>query len=284
MHHYLIKSGLSLFCCLIFVASVIAQEAGAGHLAVAGSYFTSFDGTKIYYEAEGQGEPVILLHGFTNTLESWKSKPLYRDLAEGGFRVIVLDLRGNGKSDKPVSAAGYEQDAEARDVMGLATALGLRKYQLVGYSRGSIIASRLLVLDERITAAVLGGMGDAFTDPEWPRRFAFYRALTGEGETESFSGFLRYVEESGLDRQTLAFQQEAQPSTSPAELAKVKMPVLVISGHEDNDNGSAEALAKLLPKATVKRVPGVHNTAHQSQQFSAEVLEFLRQHKNAGTR
>ena len=279
MYHRLITAYFCLFCCLFFSPEAFSQSTSQSPPAADGNYFTSFDGNKIYYEVKGQGQPVILLHGFTNTLETWKSKILYQDLINNGFKVIALDLRGNGKSDKPKTVAGYELDAEARDVMGLATALGLKNYQLVGYSRGSIIASRLLVLDKRITAAVLGGMGEAFTNPEWPRRIAFYNALVGKGDTTSFEGFLRYVRESGFDRQALAFQQQAQPSTPPAALAKVKIPVLVISGDQDNDNGSAEALAGLLPKATVKRVPGVHNTAHQSQEFAQEVLAFLQQPK-----
>ncbi len=266
-------------CCLLLVHTAFAQETSAGTGVNGGKYFTSFDGIRIYYEVQGEGQPVVLLHGFTNTLESWKSKILYQELIKNGFKVIALDLRGNGKSDKPETVAGYVQDAEARDVSGLASALGIGSYQLVGYSRGSIIASRLMVLDSRVTAAVLGGMGDAFTDPAWPRRISFYKALIGEGDTTSFRDFLRYVDESGLNRKTLAFQQQAQPTTSPAALAKVKIPVLVISGDADHDNGSAEALAKLMPKARVKRTPGVHNTTHQSPQFSQEVISFLEQNK-----
>ncbi|WP_224995766.1 alpha/beta fold hydrolase [Cesiribacter sp. SM1] len=278
MYHHSIKTWVSLFCCLFIAQPAFTQEAGAA--PDAGTYFTSFDDTRIYYEVRGEGQPVVLLHGFTNTIESWKSKILYQALLDNGFKVIALDLRGNGKSDKPETVAGYVQDAETRDVSGLVSLLGLSSYQLVGYSRGSIIASRLLVLDKRVSAAVLGGMGDALTNPDWPRRMAFYKALIGEGDTTDFQGFLRYVDESGLDRQTLAFQQQAQSSTSPTDLASVKIPVLVISGDADHENGSAEALAKLIPAARVKRTPGVHNTAHQSPQFSQEVLSFLQQNRH----
>jgi pimeloyl-ACP methyl ester carboxylesterase len=242
------------------------------------AFFTSFDGTKIHYVAQGHGAPVLLLHGFTNTLAMWTTTPLYRELLAQGYRVVALDLRGNGQSAKPTSLAGYEHDAEARDVQALATALGLRHYQVVGYSRGSIIAARVLVLDPRVTAAVLGGMGEGFTNPSWPRRLAFYKALKGDTTSQELAGFLDYVHQRGFDRQTLAWQQQAQPSTSAAALAKVAVPVLVISGLDDHDNGSAEALARLLPTATVQRVPGVHNTTAQTPAFAHEVSTFLRQH------
>ena len=264
---------LVFFCCLLFTGTTFAQATSGP----SGQYFTSFDGNKIYYEVQGQGLPVILLHGFTNTIENWKTKILYRDLIKNGFTVVALDLRGNGKSDKPETVAGYEHDAEARDIMGLATKLGFKNYQIVGYSRGAIIAARLLALDKRVTAGVLGGMGELFTNPNWPRRVAFYKVLSGQEQNPEYDGFLQSVQERGLDRQTLAFQQQAQPSTSPTELAKVNIPVLVIAGNADNDNGSAEALAKLIPKTTVKRVPGEHNTAWQTPEFAQEVLSFLQQ-------
>ncbi|TPG64446.1 alpha/beta fold hydrolase [Hymenobacter nivis] len=255
-----------------------AQAPSTPPKAAAGAYFTTFDGLKIYYEVQGQGPPVLLLHGFTGTLDGWRGTPLCTELLAQGRQVVALDLRGNGRSAKPGALAGYEHDAEARDVMGLATALGFAHYQVVGYSRGSIIAARLLVLDPRVTAAVLGGMGEDFTDPQWPRRIAFYKALSGEGANPEFAGFLQSVQTRGLDRQALAWQQQAQPSTSPAALAKIRVPVLVISGAADNDCGSAEALAQLLPAATARRVPGTHDTTLKSAQFAHEVASFLQQH------
>lgn len=277
MHRIILKGCLAFFVGLLFTQSTYSQVANTGSSVAAGAYFTSFDSTRIYHEVRGEGPAVVLLHGFTNTLESWKNKPLYQALLEKGFKVVVLDLRGNGKSDTPASVAGYERDAEAKDVMGLLLSLGIDSYQVVGYSRGSIIAARLLVLDNRINSAVLGGMGEAFTNPNWPRRIAFYEALISENPHKDFEGFLAYVQKSGLNKEVLAMQQQAQPSTSPLELSRVKIPVLVISGNEDLDNGSAEALAKMLPNAKSKRVTGEHNTAHQSKEFAQEVVSFVQQ-------
>jgi pimeloyl-ACP methyl ester carboxylesterase len=237
--------------------------------------FTSHDGTKIYYEVQGTGQAVILIHGFVVNSESWKTKALYSDLIKKNYKVITIDLRGNGKSDKPHSTEAYLNDAEAKDIMRLADTLGLEKYSAIGYSRGSIITSRLLVLDPRVEKAVLGGMGDDFIDPNWPRRIMFYEVLAGLRPPGELEGFLKYVNDSGLDQQALAMMQYGQPSTSKEELAKIGKPVLVICGTEDEDNGSSEKLAQLIPNSKYVRVPGVHNNAHQSEEFSREVIGFL---------
>ena len=100
--------------------------------------FESFDGTKIYYESRGQGKPVVLIHGFISNMESWKRAALYNDLTSNGFKVILIDLRGNGRSDRPHVAEAFEDDAEAMDVKIMADKLGLQKYSVVGYSAGSV--------------------------------------------------------------------------------------------------------------------------------------------------
>ncbi|MEO6906072.1 MAG: alpha/beta hydrolase [Ginsengibacter sp.] len=238
-------------------------------------YFSSFDGTKIYYEIRGNGKPVLLIHGFIVSSNSWKGAALYKDLLKEGYRVIILDMRGNGKSDKPHDTASYANDAEAKDIMRLMDYLKINRYCVVGYSRGSVITSRLLVLDKRIQDAVLGGMGAEFTNPEWPRRILFYRAMMGDSIPE-LQGAVNYVKQQGFDQLALAYLQKEQPSTSKEELNKVRQPVLVISGDIDTDNGSAAELAKLLPNSTLATTPGDHNHAASTPEFSKAVISFLR--------
>ncbi|MEN0052303.1 MAG: alpha/beta hydrolase [Mucilaginibacter sp.] len=241
-----------------------------------GSYYTSFDGTKIYYEVNGEGFPVVLVHGFSGTGEGWKKGQLYTDLLTAGYKVIILDQRGNGRSDKPHTDAAYAHDAEAKDIMGLVSSLKLTKYSVVGYSRGSIIASRLLVLDKRVQKLVMGGMGDGYTNPEWPRRIHAYKALMGDTSFHDVDGMVNYIHSNpAFDVQALALQQKYQPSTSKEELARVKIPVMIICGTEDHDNGSETELHKFIPSSQLKYVPGDHNSASRTVQFSATVLAFL---------
>lgn len=240
-----------------------------------GKIFNSFDNTKIYYEIKGEGIPIVLIHGFSNTGDSWKSTSLYNNLLKAGYQVITLDLRGNGRSDKPHTPEAYEKDAEARDIIALTNMLKLKSYCAIGYSRGAIIVSRLLVLDNTISKAILGGMGADFTNPLWPRRIMFYNALMGEPVPE-LESFLQYIKNKGLDQLALAYQQKAQPSSSIEELGAIKKPVMVICGDADQDNGSAKKLSELIPKSIFITVPGDHNSTTRSNEFSTAVIAFLK--------
>lgn len=265
------KKTILYIAALFFFISRVAYAQQQGD----GKYYTSFDGTKIYYEVKGNGYPVVLIHGFTGNGNGWKSGMLYGNLVNSGYKVIILDLRGNGRSDKPHTDAAYANDAEAKDIMGLVSSLNIAAYDIVGYSRGSIIASRLLVLDTRVHKAVLGGMGDGYTNPNWPRRIHAYRALMGDKNLHDVDDMMTYIHSQHFDEQALALQQKHQPSTSPLELSKVKKPVLIVRGSEDKENGSETALQKLIPGARLAYVPGDHNTASKNNQFSAAVLLFL---------
>jgi len=264
---------------LLFIFSVLtapSQNISSQNqiLTDTGSFFKSFDGTKIYYEVRGNGEPVLLVHGFIVNGQSWKRTELYKDLLAAGYKVIILDQRGNGFSDKPHDSTAYDNDAEAKDIMALMKLLDIKKYSAVGYSRGSIIVSRLLVLDKKINKGVLGGMGAEFTNPQWPRRIMFYRALRGDTVPE-LNAMVQNVKKQGLDQQALAYLQRSQPSTSKEELAKVKQPVLVICGDKDSDNGSTKELADLFKHPTYKITPGDHGSASRTKEFSTEVISFL---------
>jgi len=263
---------------LILINKAEAQQDSLSEkFPVDSNYLTSFDGTKIYYEVRGEGKPVLLVHGFIVNSTSWKRGQLYYDLLNAGYKVIILDMRGNGRSDKPHDSTAYDNDAEAKDIMLLMDHLKIKEYSAVGYSRGSIITARLLVLDKRVKTAVMGGMGTDFTNPNWPRRIMFYHAMIGDSIPE-LKGAVDYVKQQHLDQLALAYLQRSQPSTSKEVLAKIKQPVLVICGDKDSDNGSAGELAKLLPNAAMATVPGDHNRASGTTEFSIAVKVFLKTH------
>jgi pimeloyl-ACP methyl ester carboxylesterase len=263
----------TFFASLLLLIVVLVSHAQS--LQTKSGFFNAADGTKIWYEVAGSGTPVILIHGFIAHSDSWKRGLLYNDLLNAGYQVITLDLRGNGKSDKPHTEEAYINDVEAKDIMKLADILKLKKYSVVGYSRGAIIASRVLMLDKRVVGTVMGGMGSDFMDPNWHRRILFYEELSGKKEVKELEALIKYITDSGLDRQALALMQFGQPSTSKEEFSNVKKHVLVISGNEDNDNGSAKALSELIPHSIYATVPGDHNTTSRSQEFSDEVLKYL---------
>lgn len=267
-----IAFSLSVIACLLLSAPVFlfAQSSSSGN------YFTSFDGTKIYYEVQGSGYPVILVHGFSGTGQGWKNCVVDSGLIKAGYQVILIDQRGNGRSDKPHTDAAYANDAEAKDIMGLMSSLGAKNYDAVGYSRGSIIVSSLMVLDKRVHKAIMGGMGTDYTNPDWPRRVHAYRALMGDTSFHDVDGMMKYIHSQHFDEQALALQQKYQPSTSPEKLAYIKIPVLIIRGTEDKESGSETGLQKMIPKSELVYTPGDHNTAIRTVEFSNAVLAFLK--------
>ena len=258
---------LVLLTGIIAPFTIIAQKDSAG-------FFSSFDKAKIYYEVKGTGKPVLLIHGYTGKGSDWKKKPLYDSLIAGGFKVITADLRGNGLSDKPHEPKAYANDAEAKDLMGLLKYLGIKKYEAVGYSRGSIIMARLLVLDKNLIRAVMGGMGADFTNPLWPRRIGIYEALMYDS-VKGYDEFRKRIASEGLDRLALAYQQKEQPSTSKEALAKIKQKVMIICGDQDTDS-KGQDLQQLIPQSIFVSVPGNHGTAWGSTAFAREVLVFLK--------
>ncbi|MFL5741164.1 MAG: alpha/beta fold hydrolase, partial [Flavisolibacter sp.] len=137
------------------------------------------------------------------------------------------------------------------------------------------ILARLLVLNRTVHKAVLGGMGADFTNPEWPRRKMFYEALSGKPVPE-LAAMVSNVKKQGLDTMVLAWLQKYQPATEPQDLKKLKQEVLVISGDQDEDCGSPLLLSQMFPHGKLVLVPGVHNTASQSEAFSKAVIDFLK--------
>lgn len=224
----------------------------------------------------GTGQPVLLIHGFTGTADNWKDKPVTDSLLAHGYKTILVDLRGNGLSDLPESPEKYANNAEARDLKGLMEYLGFKRYAALGYSRGSIILASLLILDPQCKKAVMGGMGADFTNPEWPRRIGFYKALMND-TIAGYEGFRNYIAEKGLNPRVLASQQKEQPATPKEALAGLKIPVLILCGTEDTDNGKGQELQALIPGSEFAEVPGTHNTALSTPEFAAKAVEFLDQ-------
>ena len=275
------------FCLLVaFLLLCMTQhlEAADGE-----NSYRSFDGTKIHYEVRGSGPPVLLIHGFTITGDSWKEGKVYDALLAAGFKVILVDLRGNGLSDNPQRPEDYANDAEVRDLKILVGNLKLKSYSAVGYSRGAIIAAKLLVLDPRVSKAVLGGMGLAFTNPNWQLPRQAYRALMGGSEPQ-LDWLIKRVKDVGLDPKIQAYIQLGQPSVSAAELSAVKRPVLVICGSQDDScnshdasGGSAQELAGLLSHAVFVSVPGNHKDVWLGHDLASNIVAFLRTNRKEMT-
>jgi len=238
-------------------------------------HFSSFDKVKIAFTDEGKGEAIILIHGFISNGSSWNKTILKEELLKSGYRVIVPDLRGNGKSDRPHNPEAYKNDAEIKDLMALADHLNLKNYTAIAYSRGSIVLAKLLTQDKRISQAVLGGMGFDFTNPNWDRRIAFADAFGGRAElTEMTKGALNYAKSIDADIKALGMLQDFQPVTSPTELQSIQVKTLLVCGDQDRDNGNPKELQSYLPNSQLIIVAGDHNNTYKQKNFSEAVMQF----------
>ena len=259
-----------LFVSLLFLSGLAYAQ------TVREPLFTSFDGTKIHYDVLGEGKPVVLLHGFISTSDSWKRASVRQALVDAGFKVVMLDLRGNGLSDKPHTAEAYRDNAELKDVIALMKHLGLKNYDVVGYSRGAILTAKLLTMDKQVRRAVMGGISVDFSDPNWYRRKNFHEALTKPGSHPELQSAIDYAKKSGADTVVLARLQEFQPVTTRAELGKIKVPVLVVNGDNDKDNGDPQTLIDAIPGSRLVIVPGDHGGAMRTPEFANAVVAFLK--------
>ncbi|MFY7825836.1 MAG: alpha/beta fold hydrolase [Flectobacillus sp.] len=239
-------------------------------------FFQSFDQQRIAYEDTGKGKPVLLLHGFINTGANWRRTELYKDLITKGYRVIVPDMRGNGKSDKPHEEKFYQHNAETKDMMALMKFLQIKDYFVIGYSRGAIIAAKLISLDKGVKKAVLGGIGQYFTKPDWARRKMFEEAFLGKAHLHpEAQGAVMYAKSIGADTLVLGYLQRYQPATSPNALANYKGKVMIINGDADLDNGDPKVLQGFFKNAKLSIIKGDHNGTYRTAEFSNEILKFL---------
>ena len=241
--------------------------------------FDSFDGSRIVWHELGEGVPVVLLHGLFSSAEvNWIKFGHAARIAERGFRLILPDLRAHGESAKPHDQAAYPPDVLSRDGLALIAHLGLSDYHLGGYSMGGRTAVRMVVKGERPQRLVVSGMGlDGLLETE-PRTAHFRAILKGLGSFEQ--GSPKWMAEMFLktnkgDPEALLPLLDSFVDTGRDELAAIEMPTLVLSGSEDRDNGSAEALADLLPDAAYVEVPGDHMSVITKPEFGRAIADFL---------
>ncbi len=120
--------------------------------------FLDSDGARIRFQVSGQGPPVVLIHGFGESLEIWHQRGVVRALSPH-FTVIAMDVRGHGRSGKPHDPKSYGTELSG-DVVRLLDNLGATKAHIVGYSMGALVALDFAVLhQDRTLSVVLGGAG-----------------------------------------------------------------------------------------------------------------------------
>ena len=245
--------------------------------------FQSFDGVSIAYRtldgSGGDGWPILLLHGFLASAETnWFLPGIAAAIAATGRKVIAPDLRGHGRSDAPTDPAAWPRDVLAMDQEALVAHLHLTDYDLVGYSLGARTAVRMVVRGARPRKLVLGGMGLSGLTAAGARAAMFEDSIRhGEAAQDPRAGRRVHamIAAGGLKAAAMLGVLGAFAPTPPEDLERIDIPTLVVAGVRDDDNGSVEGLAALMPDAEGARVPGDHLTAVMEPALTNEIVGFL---------
>ena len=242
-------------------------------------FFDSFDGQRLAWREMGEGRPVVLIHGyFSDANTNWIRFGHAAAVADKGFRVIMPDLRAHGSSAKPHDAASYPPDVLMKDAFALIAHLGLTDYDLGGYSLGARTTMRMLANGAVPRRAVICGMGLTGITETKGRSSHFRRVLTNLG---SFAqGSPEWLSEAFLktakgDPVALLHILDTFVDTPITAVRAVAMPVGVVQGVDDHDNGSAPDLADALPDARYFEIPGNHMSAVTKPELGRSIAEFL---------
>jgi pimeloyl-ACP methyl ester carboxylesterase len=240
------------------------------------------DDVEIAFLDEGEGEPVVLVHGFASTAQvNWVYPGWVATLTKAGRRVIALDSRGHGASTKLYDPAAYHSAVMAEDVRALLDHLGLPRADVIGYSMGARIAAFLaLAHPVRVRSAVFGGLGSHLVSGVGlPVEIADALEAPSLADVRDPQGrvFRAFAEQTRSDLKALAACIRGSRQTlTPDQVAAIAMPALVAVGSKDVVAGSAKELAAMLPAGTALEIPGRdHMLAVGDKVFKEGALNFL---------
>lgn len=247
------------------------------------SFAQSSDGLRIAYETLGEGAPVLLIHGFASSrAQNWRATGWYDVLTGAGYRVIAMDCRGHGESDKPHDPARYSYELMAGDALSVIAAAGESKAHIMGYSMGGQLSLEILMEHpEVVNRLIIGGVGETYFKAPFGRRAAIADALLEPDKSKIIDpvvmSFRVFAEQPGKDREALAACARGdRKAYTPAELAGSTRPVLVVCGERDVISGPPGPLAAALHDGVAVVVSGRdHMSAVGDKLTKDAVLRFL---------
>jgi pimeloyl-ACP methyl ester carboxylesterase len=240
------------------------------------------DGVRIAYSDEGEGEPILLLHGFaSNVAANWRDSHWLRTLTEASRRVIAFDNRGHGQSEKLYDPSLYGAPVMAEDARRLLDHLGIARADAMGYSMGARIAAFLVLAHpERVRSVVLAGAGINLVRGmvgSGPIARALEAPRSEDVVNDTARSFRAFAERTGSDLKALAAcMRGPREKITADDLARMAVPTLIVTGGEDVIAGSGRELASLVPGAQFLDIAGRdHMRAVGDARFKQGVLDFL---------
>ncbi len=237
---------------------------------------------EIAYLDEGEGDPILLVHGFASTKNvNWVYPTWVSELKKNGRRVIAFDNRGHGDSAKLYDAGAYEIGTMAGDIGALMDHLEIERADVMGYSLGSRMTALLAQSQpQRLRSAIFGGIGIGLIEGGGPGEnvAAALEAASLEDVTDPVGRTFRaFADQTRSDRLALAAcLRGSRRLMTREQAASITVPVLIAVGTADEIAGSADALGQIITGAQVLNIPNRdHMRAVGDKVYKAGVLEFL---------
>lgn len=234
------------------------------------------DGARIWYSAFGSGAPVILLHGGLGNSGNWGYQ--VPALVEAGYRVVVIDSRGHGRSTR--DSRPYSYDLMATDVLAVSDALSIEKASLVGWSDGACTALILAAKNPQRAAGVF--FYACNMDPSGTKEFVFTPVIGRclNRHKQDYKNLSATPDQFDEFFEAVGLMQRTQPNYSAEELARISVPVTIVQSENDEfiKREHAEYLARSIPNAGFIFLPGVSHFAplQRPELFNNAILEFLK--------
>jgi pimeloyl-ACP methyl ester carboxylesterase len=253
----------------------------------------SSDGVRIYYTDSGEGEPLVLSHGGTHTWESWQDLG-YVDALKDRFRLVLIDSRGHGRSDKPHDIAAYAFSRQVDDVLAVVDDLQIDRFHFWGYSIGAQISFHVAVrVPERVQTFVAYG-GHPYPPSREDRAFideinaTLRRGMQAWVDQMERGGvFTQYPNPLARKERLLAADAAAQIAVNTAcgedtglmePLSRITMPCLLIAGEHDGVNDLARKAARAKPAADFVSVGGLRHAMAHARAILPYVRAFYERH------
>ena len=240
---------------------------------------------EIAYLDEGEGDPIVLVHGFASTKNvNWVYPTWTSTLAKAGRRVIALDNRGHGESAKLYDSEEYHVGIMAGDVRALMDHLNIERADMMGYSMGGRITAYLGQRNpERLRNIILGGIGMGLIEGGGPGEnvASALEAASLDDVTDPVGRTFRaFADQTRSDRRALAAcLRGSRRLMTREEAAAIAVPTLIAVGTTDDIAGSAQRLAEVIPGSQVLDIPNRdHMRAVGDRVYKDGVLEFLAKH------
>lgn len=237
--------------------------------------YVEHEGARIWYAAYGSGSPVILLHGGLGHSGNWGYQvPV---LVGDGYRTVVIDSRGHGRSTRDDRPFSYE--LMASDVLAVMEKLGIEKAALVGWSDGACTS---LVFASQDPSRVAGVFFFACNmDPSGTKEIEFTPTLQRcfARHVKDYAQLSAAPDQFDEFSEAVGLMQRTQPNYSAEDLAQIRVPVAIVQSEHDEfiKPEHAEYLARVIPNAEYIFLPGVSHFAplQRPELFNAAMLGFL---------